>query len=431
MKILCRDTLNKLKQHLRRMLKYRGNLVLRFLKWVIISVFVGSVMSVVGSAFRIMFDGVTEFRQSHTFIIYFLPLAGLFIVFCYQTLGFRHDKGTNLVLMAVRDNEKLTIKTMLLIFSSTIVTHLFGGSSGREGAALQIGGSFSASLGRLLRLDEKDQRIITMCGMSAGFSSIFGTPITSAVFSMEVTSVGIMHYSALVPSVLSAVVANTFTSFFGISSEGFSVLNIPKTNLLTIFKVILLAVLCALMAEIFVIVLKAFHHIFQRISNNKYIRVLIGSAAIIALTLIVGSQTYNGAGMDFIKNSFSESVGGQHFILKLIFTGITLGCGFKGGEIVPAFFVGAAFGNFMSGFLGLDFSFGASIGLIAVFCGVTNCPLTSLFMSLELFGMGGIVLYAIACAVAYMLSGYRGLYNSQKIVYSKTKAEFIDKRINT
>ena len=431
MKALCRDMLNSVKQHLRGMFDYRGRLTLRFLKWVIISVFVGAVMSVVGGAFRIMLDGVTEFRQSHTFIIYFLPIAGLFIVFCYQALGFKHDKGTNLVLMAVRDNEKLTLKTMLLIFSSTIITHLFGGSAGREGAALQIGGSFAAPLGRVLKLDEKDQRIITMCGMSAGFSSIFGTPITSAVFSMEVTSVGIMHYSALVPSVLAAVVANALTSVFNIPSVGFSGISIPKTSFFTILKIIVLAVLCALLAEIFVIVLKAFHHIFQRISNNKYIRILIGSAAIIVLTLIVGSQTYNGAGMDMIKASFSESVGAQHFILKLIFTGITLGCGFKGGEIVPAFFVGATFGNFMSQFLGLDYSFGASIGLIAVFCGVTNCPLTSLFMSLELFGMGGIVLYAIACAVSYMLSGYRGLYNSQKIVYSKTKTEFINKRINS
>ncbi len=430
MKQSCRDIQSKLKRHLKGTLSFRGKLALRFLKWIAISLFVGGVMSVVGGAFRIMLEGVTEFRQNHTFIIYFLPLAGLFTVFCYQALGFKHDKGTNLVLMAVRDNEKLTLKTMLLIFSGTIMTHLFGGSAGREGAALQIGGSFSASLGRLLRLDEKDQRIITMCGMSAGFSSIFGTPITSAVFSMEVTSVGIMHYSAIVPSVLSAVVANMLTSLFGISSETFLVKNIPETTLPTILKVIALAVLCAVMAEVFVIVLKAFHHLFQHISDNKYIRVLIGSVAIIALTLLVGSQTYNGAGMDFIQSTFSERVGAQHFALKLIFTGITLGCGFKGGKIVPAFFVGSSFGNFMSRFLGLDYSFGASIGLIAVFCGVTNCPLTSLFMSIELFGINGVVLYAVACAVSYMLSGYRGLYNSQKIVYSKTKTEFIDRKIN-
>lgn len=387
-------------------------------------------MSVVGFSFRIMLSFVTGFRESHTFVIYFLPLAGLFIVFCYKTLGFYHDKGTNLVLLAVRNNEKMTLRTMLLIFSSTIITHLFGGSAGREGAALQIGGSFGASVGRFLRLDEKDMRIITMCGMSAGFSSIFGTPITSAVFSMEVTSVGIMHYSALVPSVLSAVAAHSLTSFFGADSVGFTVKGIPDTDLLSILKVVILAALCAVIAEVFVITLKAFHHIFQRIAPNKFVRIMIGSAVLIILTLLVGSQTYNGAGVDVINSAFSEKTGWQVFLLKLLFTAVTLGCGFKGGEIVPAFFVGAAFGNFISPILGLDYSFGASVGLIGVFCGVTNCPLASLFMSVELFGIKGIVLYALVCAVSYMLSGYRGLYNSQKIVYSKTKTEFIDKRIN-
>ncbi len=422
--------ISNLKQHITGTFNYRSKLLLRFLKWIIISLFIGAVMSVVGFSFRVMLSFVTGFRESHTFVIYFLPLAGLFIVFCYKTLGFYHDKGTNLVLLAVRNNEKMTLRTMLLIFSSTIITHLFGGSAGREGAALQIGGSFGASVGRFLRLDEKDMRIITMCGMSAGFSSIFGTPITSAVFSMEVTSVGIMHYSALVPSVLSAVAAQSLTSFFGADSVGFTVKGIPDTDLLSILKVVILAALCAVIAEVFVITLKAFHHIFQRIAPNKFVRIMIGSAVLIILTLLVGSQTYNGAGVDVINSAFSEKTGWQVFLLKLLFTAVTLGCGFKGGEIVPAFFVGAAFGNFISPILGLDYSFGASVGLIGVFCGVTNCPLASLFMSVELFGIKGIVLYALVCAVSYMLSGYRGLYNSQKIVYSKTKTEFIDKRIN-
>ena len=422
--------ISKLKQHITGTFNYRSKLLLRFLKWIIISLFIGAVMSVVGFFFSIMLSSVTDFRQSHTFVIYFLPLAGLFIVFCYKTLGFYHDKGTNLVLLAVRNNEKMTLKTMLLIFSSTIITHLFGGSAGREGAALQIGGSFGASVGRFLRLDEKDMRIITMCGMSAGFSSIFGTPITSAVFSMEVTSVGIMHYSALVPSVLSAVVAHSLTSFYGAGSEGFSVTGIPDTDILSILKVVVLAALCAVIAEVFVITLKAFHHIFQRIAPNKFVRIIIGSVVLIILTLIVGSQTYNGAGVDVINRAFSQKIEWQVFLLKLLFTAVTLGCGFKGGEIVPAFFVGSAFGNLISPILGLNYSFGASVGLIGVFCGVTNCPLASLFMSVELFGIKGIVLYALVCAVSYMLSGYRGLYNSQKIVYSKTKTEFIDKRIN-
>lgn len=422
--------INKFTIHLKKTFDYRSILLLRFLKWIIISVFVGVCMSVIGFLFHIMLSSVTDFRSNHSFVIYFLPVAGLFIVFCYKALGFYHDKGTNLVLLAVRNNEKMTMKTLLLIFSSTILTHLFGGSAGREGAALQMGGAFGDSLGRVLRLDEKDMRIITMCGMSAGFSSIFGTPVTSAIFSMEVTSVGIMHYSALVPSVLSAVVANSLTSFYGVDSKGFSVSGIPDTDIFNILRVVLLAALCAVIAEVFVITLKAFHHIFQRVAQNKFIRIIIGSAVIIALTLIVGDQTYNGAGMEIIDRTFSEQVGWQVFLLKLLFTAITLGCGFKGGEIVPAFFVGAAFGNIISPVLGLDYSFGASIGLIGVFCGVTNCPLASLLMSVELFGIEGIVLYAIVCAVSYMLSGYRGLYNSQKIVYSKTKTEFIDKKIN-
>lgn len=423
--------LEKIKMHIYGTVRNRTRLGLRFIKWIMISVFIGVSMGVVGSAFRIMLDYVTSFRGANGWLLWLLPVAGVFIVFCYKALGFYHDKGTNLVLMAVRDNEKLTLKTLLLIFSSTVITHLFGGSAGREGAALQMGGSFGASVGRVLKLDEKDMRIVTMCGMSAGFSSIFGTPVTSAVFSMEVTSVGIMHYSAIVPSVLSAVIANTLSKAFGLTADPFALSGVPTINLWSVLKVVALAVLCAIVAELFVIMLKGFHHIFQKIAENKFIRVVIGACVIIVLTLIVGSQRYNGAGMDVIQSTFLQNAKPQDFILKAVFTAVTLGCGFKGGEIIPAFFVGASFGNLVSGLLGLDFSFGAAVGMIGVFCGVTNCPLTTLIMSVELFGTKGIVLFAVVCAVSYLLSGYRGLYNSQKIVYSKTKTEFIDKQINS
>lgn len=407
-----------------------GESFIKFIKWLVAALLLGAFIGVVGVLFYYCLGNAAKIRSAHEWIIFFLPLAGLFIVFCYKTFGMYNDKGTNLVLMAVRDNEPMTSKTVLLIFSGTVLTHLFGGSAGREGAALQIGGTIGSLFGNILRLDDKDKRVITMCGMSAGFAALFGTPVTSSVFAMEVTSVGVMYYSAIVPCVVSAFMATGIANLFGIKATKYAVAGLSNISVMLMLKVIILALMCAVISLVFCLSMRGLHHIFQKIGrDNKYVRIFIGGVVIIAVTLLIGSQKYNGAGGEVINQCFNESVGFQVFALKILLTAITLGCGFKGGEIVPTFFTGSAFGSAMSSVLGISPSLGAGVGLVSVFCGVTNCPLTSIILSVELFGSEGIILFAIACAVSYMMSGYIGLYNEQTIVYSKTKTQYIDKSV--
>lgn len=407
-----------------------GSSFLKFIKWLVIAVVLGVFVGFVGVGFHYCLSGAAKIRSAHEWLIFFLPIAGLFIILCYKTFGMYNDKGTNLVLMAVRDNEPMTAKTVLLIFSGTVLTHLFGGSAGREGAALQIGGTIGSLFGNVLKLDDKDKRVITMCGMSAGFAALFGTPVASSVFAMEVTSVGVMYYSAIVPCVVSAFTATTIAKLCGIEVTKYIISGASNISVPLVLKVIILALLCAVISLVFCLAMRGLHHVFQKIGgSNKFLRIFIGGIVIIIITLLIGSQKYNGAGTEVINQCFNESVGFQVFALKILLTAITLGCGFKGGEIVPTFFTGSAFGSAMSSVLGITPSLGAGVGLVSVFCGVTNCPLTSIILSVELFGSEGIILFAIACAVSYMLSGYIGLYNEQTIVYSKTKTQYIDKSV--
>lgn len=405
-----------------------GKMLLSFVKWIIIAAVVGAFVGIVGVFFHICVEKATEIRVEMPWLIWLLPIGGSAVVFLYKKTGMEKDRGTNLVLDAVRSNEPLNIKTAPLIFVSTVITHLFGGSSGREGAALQIGGSIASYVGTHIKLDEKDQRIITMCGMAAGFSALFGTPVAAVVFAMEVVSVGVMYYSAIVPCIIASAVGAYIASLFDIAPTSFSVIgSIPTIELLTIFKVIVLAVLCAAVSMLFCLTLKKTHKLYDKIPN-KTAAAIVGGLAVAILTFIIGTTDYNGAGMDVIGRAVAGEAEYEAFILKIIFTALTLGAGFKGGEIVPTLFVGATFGNVAGKLFGLGGSFGAGLGMAALFCGVTNCPLTSLILSIELFGTEGLIYYAVACAVSYKLSGYYGLYSAQKIVYSKHRPEFIDKK---
>ena len=401
-----------------------------FFLWTFIGTVVGLVVGAVGTAFHITLEWVTNFRVSHPAIVYLLPLGGICIIFLYHLLHMEKDRGTNFILSAVRSNEAVTFRTMPLIFISTAITHLLGGSAGREGAALQIGGSIASAMGREAKMDERDERIITMCGMSAGFSALFGTPIAAVVFSMEVITVGVMHYSALVPCVVSSLVAAGISAHFGIVPTSFTLIGVPEMEIYTAWLVGILGVLCAVVSIIFCLTMETVGFYYKKWIKNPYIRVFTGGCIVVILTLLLGTRDYNGAGMDVIVRAISGEARAEAFILKIILTALTLGAGFKGGEIVPTFFVGATFGCFMGSVLGLSPSFTAGLGMAALFCGVTNCPMASLVLCLELFGMKGIGYYALICAISYMLSGYYGLYSEQKIMYSKMQPEFINKNVH-
>lgn len=399
------------------------------LKWVVFSILSGAVVGSVGTLFYFGMSVVTLVRTKNPWIIWLLPIGGLLIVGAYRLLRDERDSGTNLVLSAIHSGDELPFRMAPLIFFSTLITHLFGGSAGREGAALQLGGSIGNGLGRLFHFDEKDKHIMIMCGMSAAFSALFGTPMAAAIFSMEVVSVGIMHYSALVPCVIAALVAHGIASSFGVTAESFPLGKIPAFTVKNAMKITLLAILCALVSVLFCILLHQAEYLYKKFFKNAYVRIFVGGCLVIILTLLVGDQTYNGAGMPVIEACMKNgTVAWQTFLLKMIFTAVTLGAGYKGGEIVPTFFIGASFGCLFGNLLGFSPVLCTAVGMSAVFCGVTNCPITSLLISFELFGYEGMPYFLLAIAFSYMLSGYYGLYHSQKIVYSKYKTNYINRK---
>ena len=400
-----------------------------FFKWIAIAIVVGLVVGLAGAVFHIAIDEAVNFRLAHGWPLYLLPVGGLLIAFLYRRFG-KNDKGTNYVLISIRSTERLPWVTAPLIFISTVISHFVGASCGREGAALQLGGSMATKMGEWMGLDEKDMHTITMCGMSAGFSALFGTPITAAIFSMEVTSIGIMHYSALVPCVLSAIAAQMVTQQFGIAGESFVLWGIPQLTTLSLARIIVLAALCALVSMLFCIIMHKVFYLYKRYTPNPYVKICLGGCLMLAITLLMGTSDYTSGGMEVVERAIGGEAFAGAFLIKILLTAICLGAGFKGGEIVPSFFAGATFGNVASKVLGLSPSFGAGVGMVAVFCGVTNCPISSILLSLELFGAGGLLFFAMACAVSYMLSGYIGLYSEQKIIYSKTRTEFIDTKLS-
>jgi len=398
-----------------------------FIKWLFLSIIVGIVCGCIGTTFFYCISSSTSIRKMFPELIFFLPLAGMLIVFAYRTLGMKHDKGTNLVISSIRSKEVVPLKMVFLIYVSTSITHLFGGSAGREGAALQIGGGIGARIGKIFKLDERGLHILTICGMSAVFSALFGTPITATIFSMEVISVGVMHYSAFVPCLFSSIISYEIATHAKVEFEVYNILAFPPETFVTYGKVILIGLICAMVGVIFCECMHKFSKFIRIKIKNQYILAAFGGAVIIVLTLLVGNQNYNGAGTDIILKAVSGEADWYSFILKIIFTVVTLSCGFKGGEIVPTFFIGATLGCVLGPVIGIPASFSAALGMIGMFCAVVNCPIASLILSVELFGVERILLFAIICVVSYMMSGTYSLYSSQKIMYSKLEPEFINR----
>ena len=400
---------------LKRNIKY----YLYFFRWMLVAVVLGTFGGVMGYVFHHMIDEVTVLRGEFPWFLFLLPLVGLFIVFIYRKMGFEKDPGTNLVLSSTQTEETVPLRMLPLIFISTILTHLTGGSAGREGAALQVGGSLGSFLSKIMKLKKEDSHITVLCGMSAVFSAMFGTPIAATVFSMEVVMVGAMQYAAFVPCVIAAVVAKYVTEILGSHNSIYTViLNVPITPMLLV-QAILLGILCGALSMIFCKIMHQMAHFLTKVLPNAYVRAFIGGAVIVILTLMLGTRDYNGAGTHMIEQSFTGTVVWYAFLVKMIFSAITIGSGYKGGEIVPTLFVGATFGCMMGPVLGLPSSLAAALSMIGTFCGVVNAPLASVFLAVEMFGTGDIILFAVVCAISYVCSGYYSLYSSQTIVQDK------------
>ena len=404
-----------------------GQYALSFLKWTLIALVTGGVGGALGAGFRMSVDYVTGVRTANPWLCCLLPVGGLVIAFLYKVTKLAGHADTNLIINSVRTDSKVPIALAPVIFISTVITHLLGGSAGREGAALQLGGCIGSFIGRAVRLNEKDMHIAVMCGMSGLFSALFGTPLTAAIFAMEVISVGIIYYSAFLPCIVSALTAVAVTRLCGLEGEPYSLSFIPELTALNILTTAVIGIAAALVSIVFCASLEKTHKLAAKLIKNDYLRPVIGGTAIALMTLTIGTR-YNGTGSEVIMNAVSNGEALPYdFVLKMLFTVVTIGFGFKGGEIIPTFFIGSTLGAVIGPLVGLPAGYSAAIGMVALFCAVVNCPFASIILSIELFGSEGLILFAVAVCVSYMLSGYYGLYSGQKIMYSKRRARYINR----
>ena len=393
-------------------------------RWLLLAVPTGLVCGAVGTAFHLAVEHVTEWRAEHIWLLWLLPVAGLAIVALYK--GTKCEGvGTNNVIRAVQSGEAVSPLLVPAIFFGTVLTHLCGGSAGREGAALQMGGSIGWNLGTLLRLKDHDRRTATISGMAAFFSALFGTPLAAACFAMMVEDVGLSFSVAFVPGFCAALLAYGISLACGIAPTRFALSAVPALGTLPVLQVALLGVACAAVTRLFCLLLHAAEHQLPKRLPNPWVRVVLGGVVVVALSYLMGVGRYNGAGMGVITAAVEQ---GQalpwDFICKILLTAITLASGFKGGEVVPSFYIGATFGCVFGPLLGLPAGFSAAVAMVAVFCGAANTLVPSLLLAYELFGGAGLELIALGCGLSYMLSGYHGLYSSQTFLSDKFHSEY-------
>ena len=392
-----------------------------FLKWVLLGLLVGTVGGLLGGGFHHALHFVTHLRAEHNWLILLLPLGGLLSVGIYRLFGLRNNRGTHEIIDAILNGKPVSPMVAPVIFLASAITHLFGGSAGREGAALQLGGSVASGIGKILKLREKDRTVLIMSGMSAVFAGLFGTPLTATIFCMEFESVGTLFTPALLPCYLAAFVASRVSLALGVHAETYILNTAVSLGMATLFRFAVLAVLISLLGIVMCRVFHEAEHLAAHHLPNPFLRIAVGGAVIAVMTLIVGDHRFNGAGMDMALGAVAGNTDWYNFLVKMLFTAVTLAAGFKGGEIVPTFCIGATFGCLLGGLLGLEPGVAAAVGLVGLFCCATNSPLASIVLSVEMFGGANLYLFALVCVICFVLSGHSGLYASQIIQFAKAE----------
>ena len=401
--------------------------ILYFIRWTAISIVMGTVCGLIGTAFGYGVIYAQRLFKTHSFMLYLMPVAGVLIVLLHQMFHELGNRGTNLILESISSDERIPMATLPCIFISTILSQAVGASAGKEGAALQIGGCIGNYFGDVFHMDERDKKVMIMSGMSGCFGAIFGTPLAAAMFGIEVISIGVAYYAALVPCVFASFIGAQISGALGLHGESFLILHIPEFSLVPALYTVGLGLTCALLSVCFCILLHETQHLYKNKIGDVYVRILVAAGLSIALALIFG-RDYCGAGFNLVEKAVDGESAYLGFLLKMIFTAVALGGGFKGGEIVPTLAVGASFGCTFGLLTGFEPSLCAAAGMLATFVGVTNCPIATMFLGFELFGFEAMPYFAVAVAISFTLSGYYGLYSGQKFTYSKTKAEFINRK---
>lgn len=392
-------------------------------KWLVLGGGVGILAGTASAFFLKALDSVTDLRMEHTWLLVFLPLGGALVSFMYMKYGKNSAKGNNLILEQIHDGkETIPLRMAPLVLFGTIITHLFGGSAGREGTAVQMGGSLAEWLGKLLKVNPIDRKILLICGISGGFGSIFGTPLAGTIFGLEVLAIGLISHEALIPAFIASFVGHVVTSsVWGVSHIHYSIGEVPALSAMVLLKVVAASIVFGLVSILFSELTHALKKIYSRLFNNPMIKSAVGGFIIIGLVYLLGTRDYLGLGIPLIQDSFAGEVTPFAFLGKLVFTALTLGAGYQGGEVTPLFAIGATLGHSLAGILQLYAPFLAGLGFIAVFCGATNTPIACFLMGIELFGADAAIYLFIACIVSYLFSGHTGIYTSQLIGVSKSQ----------
>ena len=387
--------------------------ILSFIRLCVLGALVGALGGLVGACFAHLLSFVTQLRESTPWLILLLPAGAMITVWLYRSCRMQDYGGANEIVLCLAEQKPIRTLAAPLIFVASAITHLLGGSAGREGAALQLGGAGAAWLCRRLRLQEKDRTILVMSGMSAVFAGLFGTPLTATVFVLEFRAKPKVLGLALLPCLISSVLAAKLAGALGVASEAVSLHSIAAFTLPAVAKILVLALGLGILARIVCAVFHNAGHWCKRLLKNDYLRAALAAAAVVALTAIVGDMRYNGAGMTMAIAAVEGHANWFDFLLKLLFTAVTLAAGLKGGEIVPTFCIGATFGCILGGLLGMDAGFAAALGLVGLFCCAANSPIGGILLGIELFGLSALPYYALICLILWPLSANHGLFQNR------------------